>query len=182
MRRNRVGPPPALDEGLGGPVNYLNILEPWQSPQRIPGAPHNLPSQGQRLPARMRGSTNGAEPLAAPLPGTGPTTPDFGDAAAIKDAHHYANLIQYYNAVPQNSVAPIITESLGLRNFLSFRNPSVAANIYISFGAPADATAPFLVIPGQTLLMDVVTPQNDIWVFADAVAGFISISYSTIPG
>lgn len=183
-RSGRVGPPPALGEGLGGPVEYLSNLEPWQSPQYIPPGPHNLPAQGQRLPQRLRGASNGAE-LIAPspaFPGTGATTPILGGDTLISDPHHYASLIEYYNAVPQNSTAPIITEALGLRNFLSLRNPSVAANIYVSFGAPADATAPIALIPGQTILFDVVVPQNDIWVFADAAAGFISIAYSTIPG
>lgn len=184
MRRNRVGPPRALAEGLGEPVEYTSPLEPWQSPQWIPGSSHNLPAQGQRLPQRLRNSSNGSELIGGPMvPGTGPTGPGFGgESAPIVDSHHYATLIQYYAAVPQSSVAPIITESLGRRNFLSIRNPSAAANIYVSFGSPADATAPIEVLAGETILFDTVVPQNDIWVFADAAAGFVSIAYSTIPG
>ncbi len=161
------------------PVGWLEGRPGWNDPNRIPSSPFTLPNRADRLrlPARE-------------FNGDVPTNLDPGlnnePSNLIRDPHHYADLIQFYGSVP-DATAPqesvlILPRSNVRRNWLSIRNPSVAATIYLGFGQPAAATSPLVLTPGQTILFDVVVPQNDMWVLASGPDGLIAFAWSTIVG
>ena len=63
---------------------------------------------------------------------------------------------------------------------LLLRNSSAAANIYVSFGTNASLASILRITPNTMILMDVVCPQNDVFAFADAVNGFLTLAHSII--
>lgn len=170
-------------------VEYLNILEGFQSPQRIPTGPHNLPPRGAR-PLRVYGPNGmelmGAQPASSVVQGTPPSAGlGVGEVMQINDPHHYAHVISaILNPVStdaQNN-AVFLNAPSGRRNMLSLRNQSATANLYVDFGKAANTLSPLKLTPGQTILFDVVVPQDDLYAFADAAAGILSYAYSTIAG
>jgi hypothetical protein len=169
------------------PVDLASPLDAWDSPQFIPGHPHNLPAKGALpSPSFLLGGT---QLLDAP-PSSPQTTNATGPAAApsnkIFDPHHYASVItgilNPVSTLQQNAV--FLNAPANRRNMLSLRNASATggANIYIDFNASAQVNSPYKIVPGQTLLFDVVVPQDDLYAFADAASGVLAYSYSTISG
>lgn len=160
------------------PVQWSDKRDPYYDPQFLPPDPHNIPNRADLL---RRG---GPEYLG----GDGLPTEDpvGGWTGTIRDPHHYATLISLYSAVPDDSAAEqsilILPQSNVKRNWLSIRNPSVAANLWVNFGAAASAQSWLILAPGEIVLFDTVVPQNDMWVLASATAGFISFAWSTIAG
>ena len=164
-------------------VEYINPLNGWVAPQFIPGAPGNLPANKNRPPLRVFES--GAMPmLEAPAGNVGMPSvgPQFTDAQQVEESYRYARMIsgQFAAPVTQDNTQLFLTSPVGKRNILVLRNASVTANLYIDFGKFANANSPFLLQPTQTLQFDVVVPQDDLYVFADAAAGLLIFSYSTI--
>ena len=143
------------------PVGWVEQRDPWTDPQFLDSSPHNLPPNSQLL-RRDPNAPNG-----------------------FRDPHHYAKIISQRYAVPDETAGAasilILNESNLLRNFLSLRNSSAAATVYVSFGQAASSTySPIILTAGQTVLFDTVVPQDDVWVIAGAASGFIVFGYSNI--
>lgn len=182
--------PAAPQVGPGSPpVEYINQLEPFVSPQFIPPSPGNLPPPRSLLPFRTfeSGATsidnsaidnNGPGPIG--LPPTGNTSQG---AQIVLDPHHYATLITFPNfpaPQTQDNTQLFLNAPQSRRNLLMFRNNSATANLYIEFGHLASANSTLRLTPNQIVLFDVVVPQDDLYVFADAANGLLSFAYSTI--
>lgn len=103
--------------------------------------------------------------------------------APIFDPHHYArfNGEQLYT-LPASASTAILLRSSTLRNMLMMRNTSGAADIYVSFGTAASVNSVLLLAAGQTVLFDVVVPQDDVFAFSTVGGATISIASSTTPG
>lgn len=176
-RHGRNPTPPPAD-----PVDLASQLEPWAHPQFLPGNPHRIPPPNQRVRfpvSPLIGSQFADGSLSPPPPvlGSFPTA----DTNASVDPHHYASVLSLYSPVPTVSPSvPFLTQPASKRNLLILRNDSAAANIYIDFGKSASAQSTLKITPGQTFLFDEVVPQDDLYYFADAAAGFLAYSYSNI--
>lgn len=83
-------------------------------------------------------------------------------------------------AVPQVSTLLISTYGAP-RSLLIIRNSSAVAgaNIFINFGAAADAASAVRLAPNEVWMWDDVVPQDEIYGFADAATGFASIMLGT---
>lgn len=146
--------------GMGGD------LAPFNSPQRVDPIPHNLPPMNARpvLPSMIGGGAGSMD-------------------EQIRDPHHYATVVDLTLPVGNTTATtgnPILLQPSSKRNFLAIRNTSALANIYLGFDKPADLNSTFKLGPGTIILFDTVTPQNDLYAFADAAGGQISFAYSNI--
>lgn len=166
--------------GIGTPLDAASLLGGWRHPQYLESSPH-------RLPGVVRKSTqplifaSGAPSAIAPL-----TTPTVGvpiDQDGMFDPHHYARMnsgnIGLLVVAPS---APFLTAPATYRNALVLRNGHATANMYIDFGQPASLLSPLKIAPGQTLLFDVVVPQDDLYAFADVAGATLVYAFSNIPG
>lgn len=145
------------------PVRWLNNLEPWQAPQYIPDAPHNLPSRPDPAVAQS-------------------TAPGFVDQVSVREAHRYSSLVDISITVDTDSFK-FLDAPIGKRNMLGFRNASLAAQvIYIGFNGPASVNSWLALPAGTILLFDTVVPQDDLYAAASAAGGVLSYVYSTFPG
>lgn len=149
------------------PVGLLHSQEPVDAPQRMPGAPIMFP------PALPNIRPSGYAPSAGDTPAPGGET--------INDPHHYAQVTDLSTPVLQVS-NQLLQQPVSKRNYLMFRNSSATANIFIGFGANASLDSTLKLSPGTIVLYDVVVPQNDIYVIADAAGATLSYSYSNIAG
>jgi hypothetical protein len=170
------------------PVQLQSDLAPWDDPSYIPPNPMSLPPPGQ-LPRFVPNDTIGAPPPppnpAPLLPGQVPSSgPNNGQAIRVSDQHHYAQCINGTFRVPQvtGPAGLAISQPVGKRNLLILRNAAAAGNVFVSFGAAADGNSSIRLAPGVMVLFDVVVPQDDVYVFADAAAVDVSYTYSTIAG
>lgn len=106
-----------------------------------------------------------------------------GPASHIYNAQQAASVVSFPLAnVPQIGVADsvlFLTQPSAQRNMLGFRNASAAGNIYINFGAQADANSWLRLAPNDMLLFDTVVPQDDLYAIADAAGCVLAVSYST---
>lgn len=145
------------------PVQWLNNREPWDTPQYIPGNPHNLPSRPDPAVARS-------------------TAPGFPDQVAVREAHRYASLIDISITVGTTSTK-FLDSPIGKRNMVGLRNASTAAQvIYIGFNGPASSSSWLALSAGTIILFDTVVPQDDLYVVSSAAGGILSYVYSTFPG
>lgn len=154
-----------MDASQFPPVQWLNDRQPWDSPQYIPGAPHNLPAR--------------PDPAVA-----GSTQHDafVGDSVAIRDSYRYASLVDLSQIIGIVSIK-IVDQPIGKRNLLGFRNASTAAqNLYIGFGGAATTNSWLALAAGALILFDTVVPQDDIYAVSDAAGAVLSYVYSTFPG
>lgn len=151
----------------------------YDHPQELPGAPHRVPPG---VPALSRSSPLFTDLESPQAPPTTPSAPGDGDALPFRDPHHYASLFEQTNVPIPNAVGGlmVLAEPANKRNWIMLRNNSAAANIFIAFGQAATANSVIRLTPNTMMLMDVVVPQDDMFAFADAAAGFLSFSYSTI--
>ena len=174
------------------PVRLNSGHVPYAHPQFIPGSPHRLP-QGKDLPRALektlisRGAasdglmvaSSGTEPM--PMPGAVPTAaPANPNAVVVRDPHHYSNLNTQAVAVANGVSAQFATAPVSRRNMLLIRNTSAAANIYIEFGRDATTASVLRLAPNDLAFFDVVVPQDDLYAVADAAAGTLSFSQSTV--
>ncbi len=173
MLKNPRDVPPVLQGA--GPAEPLSPWLPVNVPQVLPsGHPHNLPPRREQ--ARFSPFT-GLDP-SAPVPGPG--VPAGLDTIGIYDPHHYADPIEGFIAVGTASIL-IISQPPNRRNFLALRNSSTGTEvIFVAFGSPASASSWLRLEPGQIVLFDVVVPQSDVWVIANAATGQVSFAHSTI--
>jgi len=156
------------------PVGLLYDLIPVDHPQYIPPSPHNLPPSRDR-PAQRSNRFAGMLPSDVPTSG-----PSYSDPAPVREDHRYARLTESVATVGNAVSAIVLPEPTTRRNFLSFRNNSAAANIYVAFGRDASLQSVFRLTPNQILLFDTVVPQDDMYALADAAAAQLVYSYSTI--
>lgn len=157
------------------PVELLSDLEPWQAPQYLPGAPHNLPPRMDRPGMRVFSP--------ASLPGgltPAPSDPG-GPVAPVFDKHHYADLNgEQVIAVGVASVQ-VLAESSTKRNMLGFRNSSAGANvIFIAFGSNATTQSWLRLAQNEMVLLDVVVPQDEVYAISDAAAGSLTVIAGSI--
>lgn len=151
------------------PVSLLAPRELVAEPQRLPGSPSAFTAQAVIRPSGF----------AAQAPSFSPTETS---APRVFDSHHYANVSDLFNAIPNGSSILILEAPSGLRNYLMLRNCSATANIYIGFGNDASPNSTLKLEAGQIALFDTVLPQNDLYAYGDAVSAFLAFSYSNIPG
>jgi len=85
-------------------------------------------------------------------------------------------------AVPNGASILALPAPNQIRNFLGFRNSSAAANIFISYGGPASLNSWIRLTPNTILEQDTRIPQDEIFAFADAAAGFLICVQSSTPG
>lgn len=184
------------------PVGYLSPMMPWESPQFVPGAPHNLPSKGDRpnqhgyligggqsLLSEDSGlvdfsmpsfpSTALQSPLPNEVPSSGPLT--IPDKQIIRDPHHYANIIGNTIPVDAASTGVFLSSPITRRNFLSLRNAG-ATVIFIDYGKDPTAQSWCAIPAGGLIIFDVVVPQDDLYALSSAAGGVLSFGYSTIAG
>lgn len=157
------------------PVDLLSNLEPWESPQYIPGAPHNLPPRLDRPGARI------FSPASLPSALTPPPSDPGGSPVPVFDKHHYTDLNgEQVIAVGVASVL-VLAESSTKRNMLGFRNSSTGANvIYIAFGTNATTLSWLSLDPGEMLLLDSVVPQDEVYAISDLAAGSLTVVAGSI--
>lgn len=138
------------------PRAFAQGREPWESPQRLDGAPGGLAANVTRAGAAA------------------------GKLAGVTAPHWYANLIE--GAVPVGTlsiqVSALQQVAPGVRNFLMMRNAG-ATNLFVGFGAAATSNSTLRLTANTIVLFDTVVPQNDIWVLSDAAGGVFSYSFST---
>lgn len=98
----------------------------------------------------------------------------------VRNDHSYANVIDISVGVGIVSLR-VLDQPAGLRNLLMMRNASLTQTIFIGFAKEATAESTIAIAAGQTLLFDMVVPQDDIWALSSVAGGVLSIGYSTIP-
>lgn len=184
-----------LDPAQFSAVSMQSQLSPWEHPQRVDSSPMRLPPNGSRLVwpiDTLIGDSSttvlpdaGGDNLPAPLL---PVIPDSQTEQWITDPHHYAKVISglfvpgIVNAA--NTLQPFLVSPPGRRNWLTLRNGNAigGANIYVDFDKSANVNSPLFIVPGQTVLLDTVVPQNDVYAFSDAASTVgLAFSYSNIP-
>lgn len=175
--------PPGKPPAIFVPMGRGDALGGGRVNLRIPNGPHNIPSERGRPERLGYSGTTPVEFIQQPLKrGARRPTGARPGVNEIFDPHHYATVIEQLNVpIPTTAGgALILTEPDFYRNMLGFRNTSATANIYVSFGGAASANSILRIIPNTMILYDGVVPQNDIYAFADAAAGFLSFHYSNI--
>ena len=143
----------------------LSVLEPWQSPQFLTPAPHNLPKRTDP------GTTTQSAGIT-----------QSGESLPIRDSYRYASLVTASITVGTSSIK-FLDQPIGKRNFLGFRNASTAGQIiYIEFNSQATVGS-WLAIPAGTLVVfDTVVQQDDLYAISSAAGGQLAYAYSTFPG
>ena len=148
-----IGDPMNPDPGVFG-----RGISPWESPGRLNAGPRVDP------PGIVRPKVS---------------FPGKAGATHVTASHWYANIIEGFVAVAQNS-GKFLDVPVTVRNMLFLRNASAAANIFIGFGNQASTASSILrLTPNTIILFDTVVPQNDLYAIADAAAGFLAFGYST---
>jgi hypothetical protein len=109
-----------------------------------------------------------------------PALPIDHSPAAIRDPHHYANIVTALCSPGNGVSAKFLDAPTNKRNYLALRNNSATANIYIEFDRDASTHSVIRLTPNTMVLFDVVVPQNDIYAIADAASAELSYGYSTI--
>jgi hypothetical protein len=150
---------PGIDDGHGSD-NF----------QAIPPLPNSLPGG-----AIQRSQLFTQFPAAPPAPGVSvPST-------TIGDPWHLANILTGVQGGAAAGDVIAIPRNENKRNLLCVRNTSAAAAVAIDFGQPATANSCIQLAAGQTVLFDVVVPQDDIHIAGLAAAWAVSFIYSTVP-
>jgi len=127
--------------------------------------------------------------LAEPVPSTPGAVPDFGSSVPVVPVQGYTWEVLDRSRFPvvTSGVIAVPTQSVLLisrpdirRLILGLRNSSPAgiANLFVDFGTNASANSWLQLVPGQTLLLDAVVPQNDVYGVADAAGGQLSFIYA----
>lgn len=109
-----------------------------------------------------------------------PALPIDHTPAAIRDPHHYANIVTAIASVGNALSAKFLDMPTNKRNYLALRNNSTTANIYVEFDRDATTHSVIRLTPNTMILFDVVVPQNDIYALADAAGAELCYGYSTI--
>lgn len=165
----------------------------------MPRRPWSFPGDFGEGPMRADQAARGPAPVTSgPIIGA-PRTPAGGaftapsrgvaqrevetDATvAAYSPHAYANPASL-NLTPANGESSLfLNRPPGLRNFLLMRNGSAlgGANLFIDFDREASLVSTLVLEPGQSVLFDIVVPQSDLYVFADAANATFSFSWSNI--
>lgn len=192
-RRVRLLQQAGLDPADFPAVQVMSDLLPWEHPQHVGPGPMRLPPRNARL--RFPENTFVGDPS---LPQVGLPSgelppplltppPSLDEQLWIIDPHHYAS-VRSGSFAPgvagaANTLVAFLLQPPGKRNWLTLRNGSAVGgpNIYVDFGkAAAVNTAPLILVPGQTVLLDSVVPQDDCYALADAAAAVFVYSYSNI--
>lgn len=143
----------------------LSVIEPWQSPNFLTPAPHNLPKRTDP------GTTTQSAGIT-----------QIGEAVPIRDNYRYASLVTA-SLIVGTSSNKFLDQPIGKRNFLSFRNASTAGQIiYIEFNSQATVSSWLALAAGTLVLFDTVVPQDDLYVISSAAGGQLAYAYSTFPG
>lgn len=146
------------------PVQWLNNREPWDTPQYIPGQPHNLPS---RPDPAVASST------VRDIPASG---------LEVRESYRFASINSVSLPVGTTSIK-FLDAPIGKRNFLGFRNASTGGQIlYIEFNSQATTGAWLALNPGTIVVFDTVVSQDDLYVISSAAGGTLAYAYSTYPG
>lgn len=152
------------DEGMP-PVGLLGDWAPFESPQHIPGAPHNLPPPIDRPGQRQ------FYPVGAP---GGPATPAGPAATPVDDPYRYATLNGETVVAVGTASIQVLAEPASRRNILGFRN-SGATNLFIAFGNDATTNSFLRLAANVMVLFDTVVPQDDVYCISDAVSGQLTL-------
>lgn len=153
-----MGGPPRGPNGPFPPVHGGPYMDPWpsQDPPQFARPTHAV------VPFQAGGG------LAPPAGATPIYTVDF--ATVLNGSKKFA---------VGTTSTKIVDASSTFRNFLSFRNTSATAIIFIDFGADASTLSTFRLAVNEILLFDARVPQDDIYVIGD-VAGSVSVSWGVI--
>jgi len=155
------------------PVGLSSDLAPWESPQDIPGSPHNLP------PPLDRPGLRAFQPVVPFGPMSGPSPTPGGPYTAIFDLHHYCDLSgEQIIAVGTTSVS-VLVEPTTKRNFLGFRN-SGATVLFVAFGQNATPNSWLRIAANTMVLLDTVVPQDEVYCISDAAGGQLTLVVGTI--
>ena len=134
---------------------------PWETPQRLDAGPHGTLGQVVSMSPTVHAGKL--------LPVTAP--------------HWYSNPIEAAFSAPNSTNNQLFLAAQGggvARNFLLLRNASATANIYVGFGGPATVNSTLRIAPNTVVLFDTVVPQSDLYAYADAAAGLLAYTYSTV--
>lgn len=151
------------------PVHYSSDRAPWEDPNYIPGTPMRAPAKGS-----------------LPMPGNVPTqgSPATGDSTFIADPWHVATIVSAAVSpaiVTAPDTQPFLSAPNTRRNVLMLRNASTGGqNIYVEFGKVATTDTVLFLVPNQTIYLDAVVPQDDLYAAGDAAGGRLAFGYSTI--
>jgi hypothetical protein len=137
--------------GEQDPDSFPEADWPWQN-----GSPYN---ETTTFNATGRGGqpTPGAEDYST-------------QAGALVSAPTFVNPV-VFTAFPfsagtgQAKPSPLVVPANQQRCAVVIQNLSVLSNLYVNFGAPANANLGILLVPDGSLLFDVVCPNNDVYIF-----------------
>lgn len=141
---------------------------PWRSPQDMPEGPGNLP-----VPTRRYGQT-GLVPGGQP-----PQT-----WVDVREINRYPLITTlFFSLATANIPQLVVNEPDGTRIFLSVRNQATSAGtVFVSFGTGAlDNGSTFSLVAGAQILLDIVIPQNDVYIATDTATSGVVVSYAHVP-
>lgn len=145
------------------PAKWLGDLAPYNHPQVVAGPSQSLPRFSSPSDAAKVDNVFSKE------------------STAVLDQHRYAYVGGSLTAqIKANESVQLIQAQNVLRNLLFFRNASATANFYIDFGNQAGLNSALILQPGQIILFDTVVPQDDVYIYADAVNSILRYFYSTL--
>lgn len=163
------------------PVNFLSADGRFlsETPQTIAGGMHSLPVMVGRVAPNSGDLVSPSTHIDAPQDMPVATVNPSG-SVQVRDENHYANVISLSLAMATVGSVKFLDSPQGKRNFLAIRNTSSTANLYLDFNRDATANSTIKITPGATILFDAVVPQDDLYMYNDAVNGAFSYSYSNI--
>lgn len=173
---------PGSPGGIGKPVALDTSDYPYgtgvDSPQFIPGSPHNLPPNKDRPAFRQFMPAGGGLP-SVPSAGAVDPLPMAPQQATVFDPFHYAKPIE--GSAPTDVIsALVLQEASTKRNYLLLRNSSTGGQvIFVAFGSDASNASALRLAPDEIAFLDPV-PQSDMYVVSNVAGGRISWAVSTI--
>ena len=77
----------------------------------------------------------------------------------------------------QSKPSPLIVPANAQRCAILIQNLSGVSNLYVNFGGPANANLGVLLVPDGSMLLDVVCPNNDVYIFFPNAAPQPGVAY-----
>lgn len=144
-----------------------DFRQPWRSPQDMPEGPGNLP-----VPTRRYG-------LTGLVPGGQPPQTWLD----VREINRYPFITTlFFNLATANTPLLVVNEPDVARVFLSVRNQAASAGtVFVSFGTGAlDNGSTFSLVAGAQILLDIVIPQNDVYIATDVAPSGVVVSYGHV--
>jgi hypothetical protein len=133
----------------------------------MPEGPGNLP-----VPSRRYGLT-GLVPGGAP-----PQT-----WLDVREINRYPRITTlFFSLAVANTPQLVVNEPDGSRIFLSVRNQAGSGgSCFVSFGTGAlDNGSAFFLVAGAQILLDIVIPQDDVYIACDAATTNVVVAYAHV--